>query len=198
MLKSPDQILESDARFTNMVGGLDETGTIRMMSIIDLHALVEPLRLEPAVPVDIHEQFDKARQAFIYSWFAYDLVSLAEQQGYQTLELALREKLPAAERKKADEKRWGLGKLLERAVAHRWLVRADFEAPPHYPGGPKICLLDMIAMFRNELAHGSRNLFPNGSLEMLRLCAEILNRLFADGRGGAQSTPDVCARSVVK
>jgi hypothetical protein len=34
---------------------------------------------------------------------------------------------PAAERKRADEKRWGLGKLFERAVAHHWLMRADFE-----------------------------------------------------------------------
>ncbi|WP_287786711.1 hypothetical protein [Acidiphilium sp.] len=178
MLKPLDQILNSDARFTNMVGGLDETGAIRMMSITDLHALVEPLQLDPAVPSEIHEQFDKARHAFIYSWFAYDLVSLAEQQGYQTLELALREKLPPAERRKADEKRWGLGRLLERAVAHRWLMRGDFEAPPQYPGGPKICFLDVIAMFRNELAHGSRNLFPNGSLVMLQLCVDILNRLF--------------------
>lgn len=178
-----------------MVGGLDETG-IRMMAITDLYGLMEPLELDPAVPVDIREQFDKARYAFIYSWFAYDLVSLAEQQGYQTLELALRERLPAAERKKAEEKRWGLGKLLERAVAHRWLERADFEALPQYPGGPKICFLDVIAMMRNELAHGSRNLFPSGSLEMLRLCVEILNRLFQETAGG--SSPDVCAGSVVK
>jgi hypothetical protein len=178
MLKLLDQILSSDIRFTSMVSGIDETGAIRMMSITDLYALVEPLQLNPAVPADIHEQFDKARHAFIYSWFAYDLVSLAEQQGYQTLELALREKLPTAERKKADENQWGLKKLLERAVAHRWLVRADFEVPSQYPGGPKICFLDVIAMMRNELAHGSRNLFPNGSLEMLKLCVEILNRLY--------------------
>lgn len=190
MLKPIDQILSSDTRFTNMVGGFDETGAIRMMSIVDLYALVEPLQLNPAVPADIHEQFDKARYAFIYSWFAYDLVSLAEQQGYQTLELALREKLPASERKKAEEKRWGLGKLLERAVAHGWLERADFEAAPQYPGGSKICFLDVIARMRNELAHGSRNLFPNGSLEMLRLCVGILNRLFQEAAG--DSFPDVC------
>ena len=182
MLKPLELILTSDVRFTNIVGGIDEAGAIRMMEINDLYAMVEPLDLHSGVPVDIREQFDKARHAFIYSWFAYDLVSLAEQQGYQTIELALREKLPAAERQKADEKRWGLGKLLERAVAHRWLVRADFEAPPHYPGGPKICLLDVIPTMRNELAHGSWNLFPNGSLSMLELCADILNRLFQGER----------------
>ena len=178
MLKTLDQILESDARFEHMVGDVDETGAIRMMEITDLYALIEPLELHSGVPADIREQFDKARHAFVYSWFAYDLVSLAEQQGYQTLELALREKLPEAERKKADEKRWGLGKLLERAVAHRWLTRADFEVPPAHPGAAKICFLDVIAMFRNELAHGSRNLFPNGSVVMLQLCVDILHALF--------------------
>jgi hypothetical protein len=186
MLKPFDQILNSDARFRDMVGGLDETGAIRMMEITDLYALMEPLELHSGVPPDIREQFDKARHAFVYSWFAYDLVSLAEQQGYQTLELALREKLPEAERKKADEKRWGLGKLLERAVAHHWLTRADFEVPPAHPGAAKICFLDVIAMFRNELAHGSRNLFPNGSLEMLKLCVEILNALFPEKTSGEE------------
>jgi hypothetical protein len=180
MLKPPNAILEPDARFKNMVGGIDANGTIRPMSISDLYALVEPLELCPTVPADIREQFDKARHAFIYSWFAYDLVSLAEQQGYQVLELALREKLPPIERKKADEQHWSLRKLLQRAVAHRWLKRTDFEAPPSYPGGPNICFLDVIAMLRNELAHGSRNLFPNGSLVMLRLCVDILNSLFQE------------------
>jgi hypothetical protein len=178
MLKPPSAILDPDIRFNTMASGFDETGAVRWMSINDLYVLVEPLELDPAVPADIREQFDKARHAFIYSWFAYDLVSLAEQQGYQVLELAIREKLPDSERKKADEEHWGLGKLLKRAVAHRWLVRSDFEVPPAYPGGPKLCFLDVIATIRNELAHGSRNLFPNGSLEMLKLCVEILNRLF--------------------
>lgn len=196
MLKPRDQILKPDGRFTNMVGSTDESGAIRMMKIDDLYALVEPLDLHSGVPADIRDQFDKARHAFIYSWFAYDLASLAEQQGYQAIELALREKLPDAERKKANEKRWGLGKLLERAVAHRWLVRADFEAPPQYHGGPNLCFLDLIATMRNELAHGSRHLFPTGSLMMLQLCAEVLNRLFHEAAG--DSTPNVGARSVVE
>jgi hypothetical protein len=162
-----------------MVGGVDASGEIRPMSIRDLYDLVQPLELSPAVPPHIREQFDKARHAFIYSWFCYDLVSLAEQQGYQTLELALREKLPPSERKAA-EKHFGLRKLFERAVAYRWLARSDFEVPSTHANGEKICNLDTIVMFRNELAHGSRNLFPGGSLVMLRLCGDILNRLFRE------------------
>ena len=160
-------------RFANTVGGIDVTGAVRPMAIADLYDLVQPLALGPSVPHDIAEQFDKARHAFIYSWFACDLVSLAEQQGYQTLELALREKLPPDERKKADDKRWRLDTLLKRALAHHWLVRSDF-----YDSDTKICLLDFIPRLRNELAHGSTKLFPGASHIMLKLCAEILNKLF--------------------
>jgi hypothetical protein len=87
-MKSRDALLEPDPRFANTVGGIDVTGAVRPMAIADLYDLVQPLALGPSVPHDIAEQFDKARHAFIYSWFAYDVVSLAEQQGYQTLELA--------------------------------------------------------------------------------------------------------------
>jgi hypothetical protein len=152
-MKPHEALLEPDRRFINMAGSIDVTGAVRPITIRDLYALMEPLELNPAVPIHIVEQFDKARHAFIYSWFAYDLVSLAEQQGYQTVELALREKLPPDERKKADAKQWTLDRLLKRAVAHHWLVRADFYHPD-----TKVCLLDIIPKRRNELAHGSTNL----------------------------------------
>ena len=73
----------------------------------------------------------------------------------------------------------GPGKLLQRAMAHRWLDRGDFEAPGAHTKSGKMCLLDFLPMFRNGLAHGSTNLFPQGSLEMLRLCSDILNRLYS-------------------
>jgi hypothetical protein len=172
-MKSREVILESDPRFGNMVGGVDANGAVRLMNIGDLYDLMEEIQIGPAIPRDIAEQFDKARHAFIYSWFAYDLVSLAEQQGYQTLELALREKLSPAERTKADAKRWGLDALLKHAIAQRWLIRSEF-----LTADGQTCVLDFLPRLRNELAHGSRNLFPGGSIEMLHLCAEILNKLF--------------------
>ena len=121
MLKSRNALLESDVRFRNMAGDANPDGSIRWMSIDDLHELVAPIELRPEVPAAVHVQFDKARHAFIYSWFAYDLVSLAEQQGYQALEFALRLRLPADEQRKAQEKRWTLDTLIKRAFAHGWL-----------------------------------------------------------------------------
>jgi hypothetical protein len=170
-MKPRGAILEPDPRFGNMAAGFDATGTVRMMAIADLYDQMAEIRLSTAVPADIAEQFDKAKHAYVYSWFVYDLASLAEQQGYQTLELALREKLPAGERLRADREHWGFGKLLNRAIAHGWLAPAEI-----VPG--RMTMYDILVMSRNELAHGSRNLFPNGSIAMLELCAEILNELF--------------------
>jgi hypothetical protein len=177
MLKTAEALLEPDGRFISMLGGIDAYGNTRHMALRDLYDLVQPLELRPSVPPHIREQFDKARHAFIYSWFAYDLASLAEQQGYQVLELAIRHKLPPNEQSKA--KHWGLKKLLHKAVAYGWLRRSDFETPPAHTQGERGCLLDLLPMFRNELAHGSQHLFPQGSLQMLHLCTDILNCLFS-------------------
>jgi hypothetical protein len=171
-MKPRTAILEPDPRFRNTAAGFDATGAVRTMAIDDLHDQMAEIRLDAAVPTDIVEQFDKARHAYVYSWFAYDLASLAEQQGYQTLELALRERLPAGEREKADRQHWGLGKLFNRAIAHGWL------APQPFVPGTRVTLYDFLVMSRNELAHGSRNLFPAGSIAMLEQCADILNELF--------------------
>jgi hypothetical protein len=172
-MKPRAAILEPDPRFRNTAAGFDATGAVRMTSVADLHDKMEEIKLDEAMPADIVEQFDKARHAYIYSWFAYDLASLAEQQGYQTLELELREKLSPGERQKADRDHWGLRKLFDHAITHDWLAREEL-----VDSDTRKSLFDFLVMSRNELAHGSRNLFPAGSIAMLELCAEILNKLF--------------------
>jgi hypothetical protein len=153
MLKRPPHLLDPDPRFQTMVGGLYETGQVRPMSIKDLYDLVTTFHLNAAVPHDIAEQFDKARHAFIHSWFAYDLVSLAEQQAYQVVELALRGKLSPDERARASKERWGLKKLLDCAVAHQWLSREAFTTSAPWGRGASMCALDIFVRGRNELAH---------------------------------------------
>lgn len=171
-MKPRAAILRPDLRFKNMAAGFHRNGVPRMMAITDLYDQMEEIRLDPLVPADVMEEFDKAKHAYVYWWFAYELVSLAEQQGYQTLELALREKLSLDERQKADRHHWGLEKLFGRALAHKWLP------PERFFPGTRMTIYDFILKCRNMLAHGSRHLFPVGSIEMLKLCAEILNSLY--------------------
>jgi hypothetical protein len=130
------------------------TGATRPMDITDLHRMVSPLQLGAFVPHDIREQFDKARNAFLYSWFAYDLATLAEQQTYAVVEMALRERLTAD--KLAVPSRSGLAKLLKAAISRGWLIPAEFDT-----GG--INLLDVLPILRNELTHGSTHLMPYGT-----------------------------------
>jgi hypothetical protein len=95
-----------------MVAGIDADGAVRMMSIHDLYDQVAEIRLDPTVPADIAEQFDKARHAYVYSWFAYDLASLAEQPGCQS---------PSAPGKAA---RWRTRKGRQRALGSKEAVRS--------------------------------------------------------------------------
>ena len=59
-------------------------------TIEDLHGLVAPFELASSVPEEIRWQFDTARNAFVYSWYCYDLVTLAEMHAYGALENGLR------------------------------------------------------------------------------------------------------------
>lgn len=95
MLKARDSLLSADPRNDAIVCD-NVTGERRPMRIEDLHDLVGGLMLNPAVPKDIREHFDTARSAFVYSWFDYSFVTLAEQHAYAVLEMALRDRIRAA------------------------------------------------------------------------------------------------------
>jgi hypothetical protein len=176
-MKPVESVLEADPRYATMVWVDEQTGEVRPFHISDLDSLVRHIELSPAVPENVRLQFDVARSAFVYSWFAYDLVTLAEGHCYAVIELALRLRAEREAPVPAPDKRT-LKLLLDIAVQHRWLRREDFEVPSLGGSGRTICVLDMMRRLRNNLAHGNMHLFPDGSLEMVRLCAEIISKLF--------------------
>ena len=92
MLKSSNDLLEPDIRFRDFVFHSADTGEIRPLCMDDLRGMVAAIELGPHVPVAIRAQFDTARNAFVYSWFVYELATLAEQQCLATLEMALRQR----------------------------------------------------------------------------------------------------------
>jgi hypothetical protein len=187
VLKSKASLLAPDPRNDQRIVDL-ASGTDRAMSIEDLHGLMEGLELGLAVPAAIRRQFDVARNAFVYSWFEYELVTLAEQHSYGVVESALRERIVAAG---GDvPKLNGLKALYEHAFKHGHLNRDDFDVASPFNPSESISLFEFVRMLRNNLAHGHTHLLPNGSLQMMRLCADILTRLYSPRatRGqGAQS-----------
>jgi hypothetical protein len=137
--------------------------------IEDLHALMQPLELLPSVPDNVLWQFDTARNAFVYSWFCYDLDTLAEMHAYGALENGLRIR---AERANAHPKRKGMQAYMDNACDRGWLVKPEWEVP----GAPN--LLDLVVMMRNNIGHGRPQLLQPLSIEGIRLSMEILNKLF--------------------
>jgi len=184
MLRPLSSVLEPDPRWIGTVILDEATNAARPVQIEDVYRLVQPLELATTVPEEVRSQFDTVRTVFLYSWLSYDLVTVAEQQGYAVLEMGLRERF-RTDGGKAPSKR-DLKGLLGIALQRGWLRREDYEVPSPYVPGRTICLLDQIGRLRNRLAHGHTHLFPVGSLEMIRLCAELLERLFPS----AQSAPD--------
>jgi hypothetical protein len=177
MLKPADAFLEPDPRFRDFVFRDGTTGESRPMCMDDLRNMVAKIELSARIPAAIREQFDVARNAFIYSWVVYEFATLAEQQCYATLEMALRHGLdPGAATNTTRSP--GLRKRLKSAVELGRLRREDFLVPPA-GGSEALCLLDFIAPSRNHVMHGNIQLLPQGTPDMMRLRADVMDRLFA-------------------
>jgi len=165
MFRPAADILKPDPRHESEVPHNQATGETRAATAADWHTLIAKIELAPNVPQQIREDFDKARNAFLYSclysWFSYELASLAELQGLATLELAIRERLK--ERDPGFSRPQGLKKLLHAAQKRGLLNGIDH------------VLIDFPPMQRNEIAHGSSYLFPQASLDMIKYCAELLS-----------------------
>lgn len=65
-----------------------------------------------------------------------------------------------------------LAALLACACENGWLDRSQFEVP-NMPN-----LIDTLPGPRNHIGHGNMHILPQLSVEMLRLCIEILNEVF--------------------
>jgi hypothetical protein len=178
MFKPLALLAEPDTRYRDQMVLDAGTGKFRGIGIDDLWNLMAAVELERQVPAAIREQFDLARSAFVYSWFVYEFATLAEQQCFATLEMALRHRLdpPALPNTTRSP---GLDKLLKATVKDGWLNRDDFMVP----GG--LCLLDFIPRSRNHVMHGNVQLLPQGTPDILRLCADVINRLYVSARAGA-------------
>jgi hypothetical protein len=162
MFKSIDEITKADPRFAHF--RVLEGAGHRAMQVEDHYRAVFSIQLENVTPTDVVLVFDRARHAFIYAWFSYDLFVVSESQAYAAVELALRLKVKGSARGKSD----GLRSLIQQAR------KMGFVPPPV----GRIDPLDALAMMRNELAHGSTDFHtPAMTLQVLSACADAINHL---------------------
>ena len=179
MLKKVSEVILPDTRFSSIVVHDSDTGAMRTMDVSDHHSAINSIELIAGVSTTVRTVFERARNAFLYAWFVYDLTPLAEAQGYVALEMALRETLIGRANQPAPR---GLSEQLEAAYSQGYfddLAMPDDEV-----------IVDRRAYFaqlsrivrhsRNNLAHGSEYVnLPGVALESLRLCATLINHLYS-------------------
>lgn len=86
MLKEITALRSPDSYYSGKAGFLGCT-------IEDLRRDMSRLELAGHVPESVRRSHDAVRHAYIYSYYSYDLLTLAAAQTFPCLELALRERL---------------------------------------------------------------------------------------------------------
>ncbi len=199
-LKSREEIVERDPWWDGFGIPLPD-GTIRRKTLDEYYAGIERMRLNPAVPENVQQPFETARNIYLYSYFAHRFLMVAELQVRISVEFALREKALANEVEVQEW--WGLKHLVDQAIKQGWIVDVGFEIFRHNEAArqrdremwpemfadlpehlrqdqQRYCkiIAESFPKIRNTLAHGSNMLYSSvlGSFE---IAADLINQLFA-------------------
>ncbi|MGR9145666.1 hypothetical protein ACU8MP_25355 (plasmid) [Rhizobium leguminosarum] len=160
MIKAIDSLTDADPYFAGSVGFVGA-------SLTDLHADMMKLELPVTVPANIGRVHDAVRHAYLYSYYSYDLLTLAAAEAFPCLEFALRERLD------------GLGIPITSSKSGRPLMLSDLlkVAKTHNLIGSEI---DYIAPMRNMFAHGSGAILnPPMVLTTLQLVTLLIAEMFS-------------------
>lgn len=173
MVKPFDKLLEPDERFRAFVRFSD----LQPVTFKDHYDSLGDAELRAAVPVNVRTAFDRARAAYAYAWFSYELTTLAQSQACAALELALRELLEA----RYPGKRFRhLNTCLEKIIADGDLADLRLKSGHRtYSKEDLAALKDLLVHVRNDVAHGSEMLMtPEHTLHILEPCARIIDRIY--------------------
>jgi len=164
-LKPIDRVFEADARS----GSLVKLPSGEQVAFDWHYEQISNIQLSAKVFADIKTQFETAKNAYLYSWFAYRLAMVAWLQAYSSLELTLR---LTAETQGFKIRR--LRRLLEKANSEKWIDFDEFiktKSAEEY--------IKIKCNFRNNLSHGSHLLLsPEMILPFISDCACMINQVF--------------------
>lgn len=180
----------------------DERWRFFSRALEDHHAMISSIALNDSVPEKVHQQFENARNAWLYAFFAYRLLAVAELAVHVACEAAVKARaeqdgLPAS-------KTGNLVNLLNEAVSRGWLTDEGFSASadrearwneqrevllavgrpdigpwqePEDPQDHTRRVVTAIRKLRNSMAHGNPHLVPNLS-PTFQAAADFINQLF--------------------
>lgn len=174
MWRNKNDILKPDDRYKLIVRSFDPKTGPGFVTIEDMYQDMAGLELGASVPGDIRSQFDIVRNTYLYSWFDYEMVTLAEMHAYTIVEMAIRRRV-AIEKSEMKPKA-----TMQAAINHArkkgWLNDEDFG---HLTvGAQPIAVLDLMVIIRNDLMHGKPHLYPAGSLNGIAICFKVIRALF--------------------
>ncbi|HEY2329989.1 MAG TPA: hypothetical protein VGI63_09285 [Verrucomicrobiae bacterium] len=110
------EVLLSDVRQTFWVK-IQPDGSTRPFQFDDLHKRMAVLVLNSTAPEDVRTGFDTARNLYLYSWFVYRFLTVAELQVYAAFEYALGKRIEIENVGRIH----GLNKRFDFAVGKGWL-----------------------------------------------------------------------------
>jgi hypothetical protein len=164
------------------------------------HMLISQYSLHTGVPEQVAQQYENARNTWLYAFFSYRLLQVALMQVHVAGEAAIKSR---ATRAGVDTTKTTLKVLMDMALEHRWLLDANFEVtanradreaeqletsrfmgldrspfvgPLHEQDYAKR-LVDAFRHIRNSLAHGEVLLDPNLGWAFLAV-RDLINQLF--------------------
>lgn len=117
-LKPLDQIYEPDERQIPLIASLE-----------DQHAALKEIILNDAVPLDVRQLFETAKNLSLYSWFVYRFHQVSELTSFSALEMALRERYLAEnpiDEKSKKKRPPTLYDLMQHAKKEGWITNEGF------------------------------------------------------------------------
>jgi hypothetical protein len=168
------------------------------------HALISQYGLHHGVPASVMQQYENARNTWLYSFFSYRQLQVALMQVHVAGESAIKERARQEGINLKSKDANTLEKLLNLALERRWLLDVNFEVTADRPRreaehlnmlrfmgvehepfvGPiheqdyAKGLVSAFRHIRNSLAHGDVLLKPNVSWEFLAV-RDLINQLFS-------------------
>ena len=221
-LRSVGNMFNPDSRWDAWVHFDPESGTYKHRDIESHRDIVAQCVLHQGVPEKVRIQFEIAKNLFLYSWYVYRFVMVAQRQAFTTLEFALKIKFGYINKKKG----WGPGlkKMIERAINEGLIKQEGFRegrrrsqeierrkeenrifyeqtgyalwAVPNEEHFLQITILEGIPTIRNWLSHGTSMLYPGVDMH-IELCCDFINQLYkrmnTSGIIDKSSNPFSCA-----
>ncbi len=201
-LKPLDQVLELDRRVITGRKLPPPLDRVLPASVRQHHAAISALDLPKAVPVDIRQLWDVARNLYLYSMFYFRFQDIARLQGSAAIECALRAAMQIVPNKEG--RLPGLRQLLRHAISSQRIRLSGFGwwrrravARQATDGQSSISeglpspveshtseekrflehLLHHIPLLRDEFAHGTNALLGT-SLEWMEVMRDLILQLF--------------------